>query len=192
MTDVQFKIVQEGVHQENLTDVDPAIIRSNVEQAIDAGIDLDIRVSFNDSNFTECVDPIRVAKAEVYRERTTEYPFPPCPPPLENASEDYRRGIGPDEFGLSQIMAEIREASKVSVFQRCFKPFSFAYINYAAEMGTCNHMMYPFLLKMGDLKTQTLGEIWNSPAYQDFRRQLLEAKPQDGRCQWCFKHRLDD
>ncbi len=89
-------------------------------------------------------------------------------------------------------MERIREASQVSVNQKCFKPFSFTYINYLGEMGTCNHMMYPDLLKMGDLRTQSLAEIWNGSGYQDFRSELIAAAPKDPRCQWCFKHRLDD
>jgi radical SAM protein with 4Fe4S-binding SPASM domain len=37
---------------------------------------------------------------------------------------------------------------------------------------------------LGDARTQTLPEIWNSPAYQSFRAQLLSDAPPKA-CEGC-------
>lgn len=182
--EVQFKIVQDGEkHKEGIRELDQAVISGYALQAIDAAIDLGVRVTFNDWLFTRGLDPVRVQQAAVVKK---------LPPMALFSSPDVADHEYWNNSGMNSIWKSLFEASAVSRQQKCFKPFSFTYVNYNAEVGTCNHMMYPGMLVMGDLKTQSLDEVWNSPVYRNFREQLVMARPEDKRCQWCFKHRLDD
>jgi radical SAM protein with 4Fe4S-binding SPASM domain len=179
--EVQFKIVQPGQHHEGLDGLDPEQVTRYSREAVDAAIDLGMRVTFNDWAFTRGLDPERVAMAGKYRKRRTEHPLP--------------RSLDPDAFDrlrAKDLFRNIASSHRVSIHQRCFKPYSYIYVNYLGEVGTCNHMMYPEMLVMGDLNSQSLTEIWNSPKYLGFRRELSVAQPRDHRCQWCFKHRLED
>jgi radical SAM protein with 4Fe4S-binding SPASM domain len=178
--EVQFKMVQGG---EIFSKFDPAEVKLRVSEALDAAIDLGVRVTFNDWIFTQNADRAQVAAAATDRPRKTEFPFPVKP----DFDPDYWSA---QEMG--DIFSKVISANQVARNQRCFKPFSYTYINYQSDMGTCNHMMFPDMVVMGNLKSQSLREIWNSDKYKDFRRQLITATPQDPRCQWCFKHRMDD
>jgi radical SAM protein with 4Fe4S-binding SPASM domain len=129
------------------------------------------------------VDAEKVKRAEAPIVRRTPDPLPPAPP----WDPTYW-----DEQGMPEIYTSVLNSVRVSENQRCFKPFSFTYINYKGEMGTCNHMMYPNMMVMGDLSRESLLEVWNGENFQKFRKELLYAQPTDNRCQWCFKHRLDD
>jgi radical SAM protein with 4Fe4S-binding SPASM domain len=150
---------------------------SYVDAAIDAGLDLGVYVTFNDVVFTRKADPDK----------------------LKRVSSVPRRELPVNAFHGAPWKAEMAEyetrlvgAYRVVENQRCFKPFSYGNVNYDGIMGTCNHMQYPSMPNMGDLRTQSVVEVWNGEKYQDFRRQLLNARPKDARCQWCFAHRLAD
>jgi radical SAM protein with 4Fe4S-binding SPASM domain len=181
--EVQFKMVQPGLHDEGIKDFDRTKIQEYVSASLDAALDLGVRVTFNDWTFTRDADPEKVKRAEADIVRKTPDPLPPSPP----WDPSYW-----DEQGMPYVYKSVLNSVRVSENQRCFKPFSFTYINYKGEMGTCNHMMYPNMKVMGDLSRESLMDVWNGEKYQDFRRQLLFAQPQDDRCQWCFKHRMDD
>ncbi len=87
----------------------------------------------------------------------------------------------------------IEESTKVSVYQRCFKPFSYVVVNHKGDIGLCNHPITDGSWKqMGNLGDSTFEEIWNSAAYEDMRRKLLNAEPDTATCRWCFSHRLAD
>lgn len=171
--EVQFKMVQGGVN--SLGSVSSQDISKYSKEAIAVAIASGVRVNFNDWKFTEGLDRDWVRSADQIRVQR-------APHPLEQF-------FSAKDAGLQGL---ITDTHKVSVAQKCFKPFSFLYINYLGKAGTCNHMMYPDLLEMGDFSSMSLSEVWNSSSYQDFRSQLLSARPQDPRCQWCFKHRLED
>lgn len=182
--EVQFKIVQDGEkHDEGIRHLDPALISGYAAQAIDAGIDLGVRVTFNDWIFTRGLDTARVQRAA----RVNVLPAMALSSIPRIVDQNYWEVVGMDA-----VWKNIRESTAVSERQKCFKPYSFTYVNYDAEVGTCNHMMYPGMLVMGDLKTQSWEQVWNSDKYVDFRKQLITARPEDKRCQWCFKHRIDD
>jgi radical SAM protein with 4Fe4S-binding SPASM domain len=81
----------------------------------------------------------------------------------------------------------------VSSQQKCFKPFSFVFINYRGDVGPCNHLISDESWRcMGNIARQPFPEIWNSPAYQRMRRRLLDARPDNASCRWCFLHRMTD
>jgi MoaA/NifB/PqqE/SkfB family radical SAM enzyme len=53
---------------------------------------------------------------------------------------------------------------------RCFYPFFGGRITYDGKVHFC-----PFIrVEMGDLRKQSLGEIWNSPKFVELRKKLLE------------------
>ena len=174
--EVGFKMVRGDPFESDLRLGVPELSRY-AEEALAAGLDLDVRVTFNDPAFTRGVPEEPIARASQR--------LPQAIP----ASSFFSRAGSEQMQPYRDLMFD---AGRVSVNQRCFKPFSFILVNHDTEVGTCNHMMEPGMLQMGDLKAQSLAEVWNGPAYQDFRRQLTEAAPQDERCQWCFAHRLED
>jgi len=182
--EVQFKMVQTDDLSQSLSNGgDSEKIRVHVDSALDAAIDLGVRITFNDWIFTADIDSDKVKRAALPFTRKSEYPLPQSTPYAPNYWE---------EKGVSHILKKITDSSQVSINQKCFKPFSYTYINYEALMGTCNHMMYPNMKVMGDLKSQNVLDVWNGEKYRSFRQELITAKPSDPRCQWCFKHRLDD
>lgn len=180
--EVQFKMVQGG-SKWDLYNTDPQIVKKHVEDSIDLALDHGIRVTFNDWYFTKHVNKERVDKAAVLM---------PAKSPPNFVNLPHIEPFYWNNLKMPEIINEIIDSSRVSVHQKCFKPFSFTYVNYKGEVGTCNHMMFPEMLVQGDLRTHSFKEIWQSEKYMDFRQQLLTATPKDSRCQWCFKHRLED
>ncbi|AGH96566.1 radical SAM protein [Pseudobdellovibrio exovorus] len=177
--EVQFKIVQGWHFQTDIEAYNKSAIQKFSLEALEAGKALGVSVIFNNHLFTEKINP------ELIRE-VSRYVYPQNPN-FGVLDEKYW-----NENNMQEIDRAIIDTRRVSVHQKCFKPMSFIYVDYEAKVGTCNHMMYPDMLVMGNLKSQDLGSIWNSPKYLDFRKQLLTRSPRDPRCQWCFKHRLDD
>jgi len=100
-------------------------------------------------------------------------------PPRAERPQDYGEGI---------------EASvAVALHQKCFKPYSYVVVDYKGGVGPCNHLIADENWKqMGALGRSSFAEIWNSPAYHDMRRKLLNALPDNGACRWCFAHRMAD
>ncbi|MBI3557788.1 MAG: SPASM domain-containing protein [Deltaproteobacteria bacterium] len=172
--EVQFKAVQ-GEHTDQLLiEVDPELLASHSHAALDAAADLGIRVTFNDAAFLRGLDAekyARVSKFRLKKDHLTAYV---------------------ERNGLSGPLAAIADTARVSEHRSCFKSFSLIFVDHRLKVGTCNHMMHPILLEMGDAKTSSLSDIWNGQPYRDFRESHLQARPQDSRCQWCFAHRLDD
>lgn len=123
-----------------------------------------IRVRFNDAYLERLGEPSSNGVAA---------PRPQVP------SSDFREGI--------------EESVKVATHQRCFKPYSYVVINYRGDIGLCNHLITDASWKqMGNLMTSSFDEIWNSEAYQEMRRRLNAAEPDNPSCQWCFRHRMTD
>ena len=53
---------------------------------------------------------------------------------------------------------------------RCLYPFMHARVSFSGKVFFC-----PFIrVEVGDLTTQTLGEVWNSEKYVDLRKKLLD------------------
>jgi len=48
----------------------------------------------------------------------------------------------------------------------CYAPWYYAYVNTDGQVMVCQRGTKP----MGDLRRQTFSEIWNGPAYREFRR----------------------
>ena len=179
VNEVQFHIVRGPTHMLVETDVflfDDKFPRY-VDQAIDAGLELGVYTTFNDQIFTRRADPDKLRRASTVPQRALP----------ENAFHG-----APWKDEVADYQTKLVNAYRIFENQRCFKPFSYGNVNYLGELGTCNHMQYPVMPVMGDLRRQTVQEVWNGEKYQDFRRQLLTATPKDSRCQWCFAHRLSD
>jgi radical SAM protein with 4Fe4S-binding SPASM domain len=183
VTEVQFKWVHPRDHHEGIEDLAAETLNPQVRRSIDAALAAGVRVTFNDWRFLRGIDPALAAEASRERSRLRPYTLPEVPPGEEKLW---------NELGLSQLFDRLHEATRVSEKRRCFKPFHFAYVDYSGKLGTCNHMMHPDAKIMGDLATQSFEEIWNGSPYREFRGELLEARPEDPRCRWCFEHRLED
>src|SRR5262249_9944257 len=121
--EVHFKIIQGG-HEVDLEGElrglgDLAITR-HVHAALDAAIDLGVRVTFNDRVFTRRIAPEKFARASAAR-------------PTASAFWDAGEAL-PER-------AMLEDSFRVAVNKNCFKPFSFVSIDYRGEIGPCNCMM---------------------------------------------------
>jgi radical SAM protein with 4Fe4S-binding SPASM domain len=145
--------------------------------AIDAALELGVTTTFNAPVFTRGLDPDLVARAST------------LPPRRPDPSTFHGMAAAAP---LDSYVDRLLDAYRIVFHRRCFKPFSYANINHRGEMGTCNHMQHPEMPVMGNLAEQPLLDVWNGALYRHFRQQLLDASPEDQRCQWCFSARLTD
>ena len=116
--------------------------------------------------------------------------------------DSYLAGLGETGFsalqpprpeGPKDYRDEIEGSVAVARHQKCFKPYSYVVINYKGDVGLCNHLITDESWKqMGNLGESSFADIWNSPGYQEMRRSLLDARPDNGCCRWCFAHRMAD
>ncbi len=174
--EVHFKIVQGGRDvslEDELRSIGDLEMSRHVEAAVDAALELGVCVSFNDRVFTRRLDPEKLAQVGVRRARASAFWDAP----------------GSEE--AAPLRAELAASYRVALNQSCFKPFSFVSIDYRGQIGPCNQLI-PNPPVLGDLEQQPLAEIWNNQRFQTFRREIVEARPSDERCQWCFAHRVHD
>lgn len=181
--EVQFKIVQPNRNVSALTTLHREKIKNYVEQSIAMALERQVRVAFNDWVFTRDIPKETLTQLEAIPHNFKIHPD------MLRLQKGGRIGSDTSQYS---IIEKVWPYSKVSILQKCFKPYGLTFINHLGQVGTCNHMMYPDMLVMGDLREETFASAWNSEAYQKFRAQLASAKPEDSRCKWCFAHRLDD
>lgn len=93
---------------------------------------------------------------------------------------------------LVESLANTEAAAK-----RCTHPWMYFYVNHQGEVSFCDHLIgipaKEYLI--GDLRQSSFKEIWNSPKYQELRRQHLGWR--DGisdfhECNWCYRNRYID
>ncbi len=177
--EVQFKIVQGGREvslEDQLRSIGDLSMSRHVEAAVDAALELGVRVTFNDPVFVRRLDPEKLARVSA-----------PIVAPLSPKSF----WGAPGSAAMAPYLAQLDDSFRVAVNKNCFKPFSFAYLTYQSEVGPCNCMM-PNPPPLGNLARESLAQIWNNDAFQTFRRGILDGRPADERCQWCFEHRVED
>lgn len=185
--EVQFKIVRQfdGAlkHDEMITEAQRPELARQVAAALARAVDLGVLVTLNDNELSAGVDAATVARAGQVKIGDPQLMFPPKP----GFDAEFER-----EHPWTATAARVLDSVRVSVNQKCFKPYHFTYVGTDGRVGTCNHMMNPDILEMGNLSFQSFEEIWNGYEYQVFRHGLVNAAPADPRCAWCFKHRLED
>ncbi|MFH1618326.1 MAG: radical SAM protein [bacterium] len=99
-------------------------------------------------------------------------------------------GQHPDPLPLEHEEG-IRSICAVSRYKKCFKPYSYAVINYKGDVGLCNHLISAEKWKqMGNINGTSFDEIWNSKPYRLARGRLWAGMPDNEACLWCFRHRL--
>ncbi|HVX10998.1 MAG TPA: radical SAM protein [Pirellulales bacterium] len=72
--------------------------------------------------------------------------------------------------------------------QRCDWPYRGAYISYQGLAMPCCMISTPDRLNFGDVTDRGIVEVWNSPAYETFRRQLASDQPPEV-CRSCAVYR---
>lgn len=118
---------------------------------------------------------VRVLFNDLFLERLARAPRAGRLPGAED--EDYAKGI--------------EESVRVAEKRRCFKPYSYAVVNYLGQVGLCNHLIADDAFEpLGSLKESSLREIWDSPAYRRMRALLAGGTPAAKGCRWCFAHRV--
>jgi MoaA/NifB/PqqE/SkfB family radical SAM enzyme len=101
-------------------------------------------------------------------------------------AEDLARALGVT-FSASGAATEpglsLKSNSDGSPWSLCRRPWSLMYFTANGRALPC--CIAPFSqhgygnYTLGDAERQSLGEIWNGPAYRDFRKALLSDKPPD-------------
>lgn len=175
--DVQFKVIHPGPHQMHLGPWTNEV-GVHIARAVETGIEAGVRVTINDSVLLKDTEPERARKAA-----EISYPIPVL---------NFRAPEGADVGETHDLMAAVRDMSRVSVHKKCFKGYHYTYIASDGKVGNCNHMMNPSMHEMGDLNQSSFEEIWNGEPYKYFRVSLRRGMPFDHRCSWCFDHRLED
>ena len=78
----------------------------------------------------------------------------------------------------------------------CIRPWSFACVNVDGSVSFCDHLIGPFARKyiIGDLRSSSFREIWNSDQWQGLRREHWMGRRADAplfsHCDWCYRERF--
>ncbi|MBI3557783.1 MAG: SPASM domain-containing protein, partial [Deltaproteobacteria bacterium] len=182
--DVQFKMVRKNGdgHAEYPTPAMTERLKAALNRSLELADDFVVKLMVNDQDMLALMDPKKAAQvAAIALETHHNFPPPPGFDPEFVAAHSWR--------ALGDRLSDV---SRVSVNKTCFKPFHYTYFAHDGRVGTCNHMMDPDMLVLGDLRKNSFSEIWNSDEYQFFRGTVLHNRLQHKRCLWCFEHRLDD
>jgi MoaA/NifB/PqqE/SkfB family radical SAM enzyme len=97
-------------------------------------------------------------------------------------------GVLFDASGAAEPEVSLRRAEGDAPWSLCRRPWSLMYFTAHGRALPC--CIAPFSMRgyenftLGDARTQTLPEIWNSPAYQSFRSDLLGGCPPKA-CEGC-------
>lgn len=176
---VQFKVLKD------FTDAAAASgsLGTLVNECLEFALANAIRLSINDQELFQGVEIAKIVRAmkQPIPDPALNFPPPGSLDPEFTAANPW-----------NQLDVRVIDRARVSVYKNCFKPYHFAHIAPDGVVGTCNHMLDPYIVEMGDLKTTAFADIWNGPKYQAFRKALMSARPTDPRCKWCFEHRLTD
>lgn len=186
--EVQFKMVRQfdGAlkHDEMIEESQKPALARALACCLKLAAERGVRLTLNDTELLDCVEgPTAQKAAAIPILEELKLVFPPPP------------GFDPEferQHPWTPSAASVLDSIQVSKNKRCFKPYHFTYVGTDGRVGTCNHMMNPDILEMGNLSHQSFEEIWNGYDYQLFRHSLVNATPTDPRCQWCFEHRMDD
>jgi radical SAM protein with 4Fe4S-binding SPASM domain len=106
--------------------------------------------------------------------------------------------LGEDQEHVEQVFAAVRAAGKaIGVHvrlpscranphppgtpgpKRCDWPWARAYVSYQGLAMPCCTIATPDRFNFGSMKEHGFAQIWNSPAYDDFRLQLSSETPPD-------------
>ena len=97
-------------------------------------------------------------------------------------------GVALDASGATEPGLSLKRQTEIQPWSTCRRPWSLMYFTAHGRALPC--CIAPFSARgydsytLGDATQQTLREIWNGSAYQDFRARLLSASPPKP-CQNC-------
>jgi radical SAM protein with 4Fe4S-binding SPASM domain len=97
-------------------------------------------------------------------------------------------GVTLDASGATEPGLSLKRQTEMQPWSTCRRPWSLMYFTAHGRALPC--CIAPFSARgydsytLGDATQQTLREIWNGSAYQDFRARLLSASPPKP-CQNC-------
>lgn len=87
-----------------------------------------------------------------------------------------------------QIAALDISAKPLEPFYWCVRPMEQAYVNVRGELLLCCNDWEQTTI-LGDLKTQSLEEAWNSEKYKEIRKRILEGRVKGLLCEECTMQR---
>ncbi len=83
---------------------------------------------------------------------------------------------------------------------RCSHPWEYCYIDYAGNVGYCDHLIGNTSLTLGSLKTSSFEEIWNGSEFRKLRELHTRVRhcgigaveSSFPHCAWCYERRYVD
>jgi radical SAM protein with 4Fe4S-binding SPASM domain len=97
---------------------------------------------------------------------------------------DHAAALGP-ELGVRVRLPQHEERPA----QNCTWPWDGAYVTHRGEVQPCCMVMGSDRTTMGALTEQTFSQIWEGPAYQEFRRRLASPDDPPEVCRGCAMYR---
>ena len=101
----------------------------------------------------------------------------------------------PPTVALETMGADVGlgEVERVSVHQRCAKPYLYAVVRHDGEIGLCNHLIDDeHWVTMGRMDRQSFDEIWSGEAFRRARIEHSAGRPLNAACGWCYARRIAD
>jgi len=101
-----------------------------------------------------------------------------------------------------RLGASIHEAyvNNAGLPNRCSHPWEYCYIDYAGNVGYCDHLIGHSALMLGNLASSTFDEIWNGSKFLELRTLHVNARKGGTdelnslfpHCNWCYQRRYVD
>ena len=84
--------------------------------------------------------------------------------------------------------------------EKCSHPWEYCYIDYAGNVGYCDHLIGHKALMLGNLNNTSFTDIWNNNKFQQLRAEHNKARKGGTEemqfnlphCNWCYKRRYID
>ena len=119
-------------------------------------------------------------------------------PALLEEAEAVARALGVE----LRLGASLHEEVVVSegLPNRCSHPWEYCYIDYAGNVGYCDHLIGHAGLMLGNLGTDSFDSIWNGAKFQELRTLHAGARRAEPgalesvypHCAWCYRRRYVD
>jgi radical SAM protein with 4Fe4S-binding SPASM domain len=155
-----------------------------VELAADVGVDSiwvqNLSHDFGDTGSSEAYGPMRdyVGEEALFGEHA------------ERAEELFGTALQrADALGIELRLPRLEEPGPRDGDARgCSWPWDSAYVTHRGEVQPCCMVMGSDRATLGNLRDDSFDEIWDGPAYEDFRERLLSDAPPDV-CVGCSLYR---
>lgn len=161
----------------------PALVRLAADVGVDEVWVQNLSHSFSDTDPAGAYAPMREYAAR-------EALFGDAEHAAAAAFEAARAAAGELGVGLRlpRLDAEPSRQARGAGEPGCTWPWDGAYVTHEGVVQPCCMVMGSDRARLGDLREQSFGEVWEGPAYAEFRERLLGGDPPEV-CRGCSQYR---